>query len=315
MQVVESDWIERLLHLGTQVSDDLNVKYHQYADDISLEQAYSYCEQLTAKHSKSFFMASNLLKKEKRDAVRALYALCRTVDDIADLSPDTDKALQDLHAWRSFGTAENGGVDDLVSRAWLATRSKYRIPSVYVEQLLDTLIQDLHKNRYETFDEVAHYSYGVASTVGLMSMNIIGYRDEGAIYYAILLGVALQLTNILRDVHEDWQRGRIYLPLDELHGFGLDESDIEAARVTPAWKEFMRFQIDRTRKLYREALPGIEYLHPSGRLAVSAAAIFYADILNEIEKQDYDVFSQRASVSKWGKIRRLPGIWFGTAAV
>jgi phytoene synthase len=175
---------------------------------------------------------------------------------------------------------------------------------------MDGVAADLTKDRYATIDELAQYSYGVASTVGLMSMHIIGYSDEDAIPYAIKLGVALQLTNILRDIAEDWARGRVYVPQDELAHFGLTEDDIAAAVVTDRWRAFMRFQIDRNRRLYAEAMPGIGYLDPSGRFAIGAAAELYRAILEDIERHDYDVFSRRAYVSKWGKIGRLPGIWW-----
>ena len=157
---------------------------------------------------------------------------------------------------------------------------------------------------------MAAYSYGVASTVGLMSMHIIGYSDSDAVLYAIKLGVALQLTNILRDVSEDWRRGRLYLPLEELAAHGLSEADVEAGQVDDRWRAFMRFQIARNRDLYAEALPGIAFLNREGRLAVAAAAELYRAILNDIEAHDYDVFSRRAYVNAWNKLRRAPGIWW-----
>ena len=174
------------------------------------------------------------------------------------------------------------------------------------------MARDLRQNRYETFAELAEYSYGVASTVGLISMHIIGFETREAIPYAIRLGVALQLTNILRDVAEDWQRGRLYLPLEELAAFDLRPADIAAGRVTEQWRHFMQFQISRTRRLYAEARPGIQMLNRDGQFAIAAAADFYAAILNDIEKYDYDVFSRRAYVSGRGKLRLLPSIWWRT---
>jgi len=150
----------------------------------------------------------------------------------------------------------------------------------------------------------------VASTVGLMSMHIVGFKDQSAIPYAVKLGVALQLTNILRDVAEDWQNGRLYLPLHELKAFSLSEADIAAGTNDHRWKAFMAFQIRRARKLYDEALPGIALLDRRGRLAVAAAAELYRAILDDIEAHDYDVFTRRAHISKSQKLLRLPGIWF-----
>jgi phytoene synthase len=132
----------------------------------------------------------------------------------------------------------------------------------------------------------------------------------------VKLGVALQLTNILRDVAEDWERGRVYLPQAELEAFGLTEDEIAVGATEGVyddrWREFMKFQIDRARQIYEEAWAGIKILHPQGRFSVAAAASFYRGILDDIEDHDYDVFSRRAHVSKWGKLRRLPAIWFGT---
>jgi 15-cis-phytoene synthase len=182
------------------------------------------------------------------------------------------------------------------------------VPARYVEQLLDGVGRDLAQQRYQTFDELAGYAYGVASTVGLMSMHIIGYAGPQAIPYAVKLGVALQLTNILRDVGEDRRAGRLYLPAEELAAFGLTEADLAAGRVDERWRRFMRYQIRRNRRLYAEAWPGIALLNRDGRLAIRAAADLYRAILADIEAHDYDVFSRRAHVSAWGKLRRLAAI-------
>ncbi len=179
---------------------------------------------------------------------------------------------------------------------------------------------DLQKKRYANFDELAVYCYGVASTVGLMSMHIIGFDDGGgastdgtrsdAIPYAVKLGVAMQVTNILRDVREDWSAGRVYLPQDELRSFGLSDSDIDDGRNTVRWQHFMRFQVERNKELYAEAMPGIALLDPGGRFAIAAAAELYRGILTDIENHEYDVFSRRAHLSTAAKLRRLPGIWW-----
>jgi phytoene synthase len=148
-----------------------------------------------------------------------------------------------------------------------------------------------------------------------MSMHIIGYHGLGAFPYAIKLGVALQLTNILRDVGEDWQAGRVYLPEDELNRFGLGRQDLAqgllpGAPVMKNWRAFMRYQIARARGLYNEALPGVGLLERDGRFAIAAAAELYRAILEDIEAHDYNVFGRRAMVGSLGKVRRLPGIWW-----
>ena len=287
------------------------------ADQALLEQAYAHCEGITSFHSRSFYLASGLMKPEARMAVRALYAFCRTSDDIVDESGADAPAL--LEIWRDRSLSLRPPQHDLVAVAWADARAKYAIPQRYAEQLIDGVARDLHQTRYETFEDLTTYCYGVASTVGLMSMHISGYESGDAVRYAVKLGVALQLTNILRDVAEDWERGRVYLPQAELAAFGLGEDDIAAGATEGVydqrWREFMKFQIRRARQIYEEAWPGINMLHPQGRFSIAAAATFYRAILNDIEDHDYDVFSRRAYVSKWGKIRRLPSIWWDTKRV
>ncbi|MBK8046211.1 MAG: squalene/phytoene synthase family protein [Anaerolineales bacterium] len=277
-------------------------------DSELLASAYAYCDTVTAVHSRSFHMASSLLAKDKRKAVRALYAFCRVSDDIVDRTGEGQ--VERLEAWRRRATAPHPPVDDLVAVAWADARLRYQVPMRYAEQLIDGVARDFTQNRYGTFEELTAYCYGVASTVGLMSMHIIGFSSQEALPYAIKLGVALQLTNILRDVGEDWRAGRLYLPQNELAEFGLDESSLAAGIVTDAWRHFMRFQIERNRRLYDEAMLGIGLLNRDGRFAIGAAAELYRGILDGIEKSDYDVFHHRAFVTTGRKVRMLPGIWW-----
>ena len=247
---------------------------------------------------------------EKRKAVRALYAFCRTTDDIVDNAQGN--VIEQLDDWRHRALSGQPQPHDLVPLAWMDMCARYKVPMIYAHQLVEGVARDLEQTRYETFAELAEYSYGVASTVGLMSMHIIGFESDEAIPYAIRLGVALQVTNILRDIGEDWQRGRVYLPQEDLRAFGLSEADIAAGVVTDRWRQFMRFQIERNRQLYAEAWPGIALLSSEGRLAIAAAADLYAAILDDIEKHDYDVFNYRAHLNKWGKARRIPKLWWQT---
>jgi 15-cis-phytoene synthase len=277
------------------------------ADQTLLENAYLACTSLTREHSRTFFLASALLPEEKRHAVRALYGFCRVSDDLVDRAQADPH--EKLEAWRQCTVHGEPDRDDAVALAWADTRRRYRIPWRYAEQLIQGVAQDMVKKRYASFAELAEYCYGVACTVGLMSMHIVGYQGRDAFPYAIRLGVALQLTNILRDVGEDWRAGRIYLPEDELTAFGLSEADIAAGLVTEKWRAFMRYQIQRNRRLYEEAMPGVAMLDRDGRFSIAAAAELYQAILQEIEANDYDVFHHRASVSKLKKISKLPGIW------
>jgi len=299
-------WEQRLLTLAQDVlcsaRDTLRLGSKTREDQV-LDEAIAACEAITAEHSRSFYLATSLLPKEKRRAMRVLYAFCRTADNLVD--GDADKPLAGLSELRAGISGQGAVAGDAVLTAWPETQARYQIPLCYAEQLLDGVARDLVQRRYRTFEDLSVYCYGVASTVGLMSMHITGFSDQQAIPYAIKLGVALQLTNILRDVGEDWNSGRLYLPLDELAAFGLDEQDLAAARVDDRWRDFMRFQIDRARRLYAEAMPGIALLHPDGRFAVAAAALLYQGILDDIESHDFNVFNRRAYVGRGRKLALL----------
>jgi phytoene synthase len=311
MQATTYTWEHRLLSLAREAHERpaAPASSTQYEAHL-IERAYHHCKALTAEHSRSFYLASNLLPADKRWATRALYAFCRVTDDIVD-RPSGDARAR-LRSWRSCTLDPNMACDDPVAIAWNDTRVRHSIPHLYSEQLIQGVARDMHQHRYQTFDELVTYCYGVASTVGLMSMHIVGFSSPRAIPYAIKLGVALQLTNILRDVAEDWRAGRVYLPQEDLAAFGLSESDLAAQRVDDRWRAFMQFQIQRTRQLYAEAWPGLAMLHSDGRLAIAAAADLYRKILDDIERHDYNVFHRRAYVSTWAKLRRLPLLWWQT---
>jgi 15-cis-phytoene synthase len=308
MTVQIDAWEHRLLvRANAPLEDRLRQDVALLANQAQHRRAYAYCREMTKAHSRTFFIASGLMPRAQRRAIRALYAFCRVSDDLVDREV-TNKAGK-LREWRQRSLSDQPQADDLVTLAWADTRARYRIPRQYAEDLLDGVASDLTQTRYETFDDLAHYCYAVASTVGLMSMHIVGYTGKEAIPYAVKLGVALQLTNILRDVAEDWRNGRLYLPQDELAAFGLTEADIDNGIVDERWRAFMRFQIDRARQLYAEALPGVAMLGKNGRFAIGAAAELYRAILDDIEANDYDVFTRRAYVSDRRKLSLLPGIW------
>jgi 15-cis-phytoene synthase len=306
---VQANWENQLLALAGNVQHPNTRPFFSYwAGDAALHNAYKMAEKITSEHSKSFSFASGLLPEEKRSAVRALYAFCRTVDDIVDESLDDEREIK-LDYWRQMVETASFEDNDLVAAAWADTLTRYHIPRHYALQLIDGVARDLSQSRYQTFDELATYCYGVASTVGLMSMYIIGFHGNDAVPYAIKLGVALQMTNILRDIGEDYGNGRLYLPREELIYYGIQESDIAAGRITENWRQFMKFQIDRTRQLYAESWAGVKMLEREGQLAIGAASVFYQGILDEIEKRDYDVFTGRASLSAIGKVSRIPSLW------
>jgi phytoene synthase len=260
---------------------------------LSLPEAYRSCYDITRKHSRSFFLSSQLLPAEKRRAIHALYAFCRTSDDLVDL-PQVN-AMQALAAWVGLVHAPKPPPDNAVLLAWHDTLKRYDVPSTLPDELLAGIAMDLTVDRYATFDDLWLYCYRVASVVGLISMQIIGY-SEGAANYAIKLGVALQLTNILRDVGEDARRGRVYLPSEDLKRFGLSADDILNGRRDEAFRSLMRFEIERAHCLYEAAWPGIALLHRDGQLAIAAAAEIYRGILGKIHQSDYNVYQRRAYV-------------------
>jgi len=306
-----ANWENQLLSLAGHIPHQNSRPFFSYwAGDATLRTAYKQAEVITAEHSKSFYFASNLLPEEKRSAVRALYAFCRTVDDIVDevgIKKDRDF---ELDYWRNVVETASASTDDLIASAWADTLVRYHIPRHYALQLIDGVARDLTQSRYQTFGDLATYCYGVASTVGLMSMYIVGFKSHEAVSYAIKLGVALQMTNILRDVGEDYRNGRLYLPREELITYGIREEDIAAGRVTDNWRQFMKFQIERTRHLYEDSWEGVKLLEREGQLAIGAASVFYSGILENIEKHDYNVFNRRASLSTMGKITKLPFLWW-----
>ena len=311
-----ANWEHQLLALAGHIPHPSTRPFFSYwAGDAAMRNAYKQAETITAEHSKSFYFASGLLPEEKRSAVRALYAFCRTVDDIVDEVESKKDRDFELDYWRNIVQTASSSTDDLVAAAWADTLTRYHIPRHYALQLIDGVARDLSQTRYQTFDDLATYCYGVASTVGLMSMYIVGFKGHDAVKYAIKLGVALQMTNILRDVGEDYRNGRLYLPREELIQYGIREQDIAEGRVTENWRQFMRFQIERTRHLYKESWAGVKMLEREGQLAIGAASTFYSGILDDIEKHDYNVFTRRASLSAWGKISRVPGLWVTVRAL
>ena len=305
----QANWENQLLALAGNIPHPNTRPFFSYwAGDASIRIAYKQAEKITAEHSKSFHFASGLLPEEKRSAVRALYAFCRTVDDIVDESTDDERNSR-LDYWRGMVEHASFLDEDLVAAAWADTITRYHIPRHYAMQLIDGVNRDLTQSRYQTFEELATYCYGVASTVGLMSMYIVGFKDNEAVPYAIKLGVALQMTNILRDIGEDYQNGRLYLPREELSFYGIREQDIADGRITDQWRQLMKFQVERTRQLYEESWTGVKMLEREGQLAIGAASVFYQGILEDIEKHDYNVFTRRAKLSAVGKVGRIPALW------
>lgn len=281
---------------------------------VGSEEAYDTCDEITRQCSKSFYFSTAFLPEAKRRAIRAFYAFCRVTDDMVDVP--TGSVAHELRDWRLAARLPARAQRNPVLRAWAETRERYGVPQKYAEELIDGCEMDLTINRYDTFDELKTYCYRVASTVGLISMHIIGINDddprlmEASIPAAVDLGIALQLTNILRDVGEDLSRGRIYLPGEDLRRFAYTENDLRAGLIDDRFRDLMRYEIDRAGRLYDQGWPGIASLKQEGRLAVGAAINLYRGILGRIEDNGFDVFSKRAHLNTFEKIRRMPGIYW-----
>jgi len=286
----------------------------------SLEDAYELCRQITAKYSKTFYLGTMLMPEAKRRAIWAIYVWCRRTDELVDgprseLTTDTtldhwEKNLESIFAGHPLEDPDVALVDTL---------NRFPIDIQPFRDMIAGQRMDLYRSRYATFDELNLYCYRVAGTVGLMSTAVMGVDDclpttpwlevncsANPQEEAIALGIANQLTNILRDVGEDARRGRIYIPLEDLALFNYTEADLLNGVVDDRWRGLMRFQIQRARKFYTQAEMGIGRLSPDARFPVWAALMLYRQILDAIERNQYDVFRQRAYVPGLRKLLCLP---------
>jgi phytoene synthase len=271
-----------------------------------------YCESVTRAHARAFALASAFLPPAKRRDAFAIYAFCREADDIVDGAPGRDPAEVDaeLDAYRAqLRRALAGRAEGPVFRELARVVARSGVPAAVLEELLDGVAADLAPQRYATWSDLATYCEGVAASVGAMCTYVFGVDGddaarERAIAYGRTLGVAMQLTNILRDVGEDAARGRCYLPDDDLAAFGLDRERVlgdPTLRDDPRWAQLMRHEIARARALYRAAMPGIALLAPDARRCARACADGYSAILGAIEANGYDSITRRARVGHLAK--------------
>lgn len=276
----------------------------------AVEGACGEVEALIRTNSRTFHFATALLPRVARRAVRALYAFCRTTDDLVDRQRWSQ---EDLERWKRQVQRPAAEQTEPLLACWARVRERYGVDPRYEGELIDGVGMDIRPRRYATWEDLQDYCYRVASTVGLLSIPIVGLAPgvtfEQAAPYAIKLGIALQLTNILRDVGEDAQAGRVYLPEADLALFHLQRADILQRCDDQRFVGLMRFEIQRARALYQEALPGVALLSAGARLGVGAAALLYRAILGEIEALEYHVYDQRAHTSTLRKVRLLPEIF------
>ncbi|NTW62616.1 MAG: phytoene/squalene synthase family protein [Chlorobiaceae bacterium] len=288
----------------------------------TLQNSYNYCRQISKHHAKTFYLASLFLPKKQQNPIFAMYALLRTVDDLVDLAEDKltngqitrDEINRLLEEWkirlRNCYAGQPGS--DPIMTAWYDTIQHYSIPLELPLDLIDGVAMDIEFKPFETFDDLYVYCYKVASVVGLMTSEIFGYTNKDALQHAIELGIAMQLTNILRDIGEDIDRGRIYLPREDLRRFSYTEKEFMQKKMNGNFLELMKFQINRARHYYRSSEKGIPMLEKNSRFAVMISSLNYSNILNAIEENNYDVFSQRAYRSFYQKISTIPYVWYKT---
>lgn len=287
---------------------------------VELAPAFEVARKLHKKHGKSYYFATRFFPVDIRLATYALYGFLRVPDEIVDNSPinsaeDLCEVKKKLDEWQaSWDRAYSAGdSEDPVLRVSSYVFHTYSIPFEYSVSFLEAMQTDLVKSRYANYDELEGYMYGSAAVVGLMMTHIIGFQDQSALPYAQQLGYAMQLTNFLRDIDEDYsQRDRIYMPQDELAQFGLTSTDIATRNFTPQFKDFVKFQSERADRLYKEASVGIDLLKPTGQRPVRVASGLYRAILNKIEAQDFNVFAGRARTRLHEKIFILAGVLRGT---
>jgi phytoene synthase len=258
---------------------------------------------ITRSSNTSFYYSFSLLPKHKREAIHAVYAFCRYTDDIVDEAPDEQRSVVMLRRWRiELGRALSGSSSYSLLNQLSSTARRFNIPVEYFYELIRGMEMDLTRKRYETFEELKEYCYLVASTVGLMCREIFGYRTESTRDYAINLGIALQLTNILRDVNDDAKRGRIYLPAEDLRRFNVKEEDILAGRHTDEFIALMKFECERASEYFDRARNALRDEDKHYFFAARVMWSIYAHTLQKIKRSGYRVFDRRIGIPTYLKL-------------
>jgi len=276
---------------------------------------HDYCQQKVAESGTSFYYAFLFLPPEKRQAIHALYAFCREVDDVVDECDDPAIAVAKLSWWRQEvalleSPAGQPQPTHPVTLALRDVRQHFDLPLEYFNEIIDGMAMDLEYSRYPDFKSLSLYCYRVAGVVGLLSAEIFGMTDRKTQRYATELGTALQLTNIIRDVGEDARRGRIYLPIDELQRFNVPAADILNARETPEFLALMQFQGDRAQSYYEKAIDSLPVADRSAQRPGLIMAAVYRTLLDEIAKDDYQVLKQKTALPPLRKLWLALKTWF-----
>ena len=283
--------------------------------DPEIRKSFLECRALNAKHGKTYFLATRLLPKAKRPFVHALYGFARFADEIVDdlNSPlNFDERVAKFKKWKNQTQADlkSNKSDDPIVKALIFTINRFEIDLAYFDAFLKSMEMDLTVSEYQTFDDLMEYVYGSASVIGLQMVPILGASDlKQASEAAEALGTAFQLANFIRDVGEDLDRGRIYLPISELKQFGVTPESLRERVVTPQLREALKFQINRVRELQRKADQGIPLLYPESRPCIEAASELYCGIVDEVENINYEIFNKRAKTSNFRRLKvALPAL-------
>ncbi len=269
-----------------------------------------YCQERAAASGSSFYYSFLFLEPRRRQAITAFYAFCREVDDVVDECPDAGLARTKLTWWRSEVQAlYEGHPTHPVTQALMESLKHFSLPQEQLQEIIDGMEMDLEQVRYADFKALHLYCYRVASVVGLLAAEIFGYKDRQTLKYAHDLGLAFQLTNIIRDVGEDAQRGRIYLPQDELHRFGVTAADLMQARYGDNFSRLMAFQVERAREMYRQAFSQLPASDRKAQRAGLIMAAIYQATLAEIVRDNYRVLDQRISLPPLRKLWLAAKTW------
>ncbi|MBU6245202.1 MAG: phytoene/squalene synthase family protein [Actinomycetales bacterium] len=282
--------------------------------DPAMRASYERCRQLNAAHGKTYYLATLLLPPAKRPYVHALYGFARYADEIVDdlastLTDDQKAAWLDDWGNRFLDDLERGSSADGVCMAVVDTVRTWGIPREHFTAFLHSMRMDLTVTEYPTYGALHEYVYGSAAVIGLQMVPILEPSAPEAYDRAMELGIAFQLANFIRDVGEDLERGRVYLPLDELAVFGVTRDDLQERIATPAIKQALAFQVARVRDLQERSKDGVGMLHPSSRDCIEAARVLYCGIVDQVEANDYEVFARRATVPMSQRLRVALPAW------
>lgn len=277
-----------------------------------LRASYKECKRLNASHGKTYYLATLLLPPAKRPHVHALYGFARYADEIVDDLASTltqQQKTQELDRWSDqvISDIESGQSSDLIAAALVDTINRFDIPISYFQAFLNSMKMDLTITEYQTYNELSEYIYGSAAVIGLQMVAVLGTDKTSDLVQANIsaqkLGIAFQLANFIRDVGEDLDRGRVYLPLQELQSHGVTKQMLQKRVVTPQIRNALKEQIQRVRQLQSESKDGINLLSVGSRACIFAASELYCGIVDEVEKIDYQIFSKRAKTSSWRRIK------------